>query len=98
MTRIDIYRQMTGQYVPIVNEYGDGKACDELYGQVTDARERICARTGLDFEDRDILEIIESMEKICEICSLKMYHYALLWGNIPEGEEQNISLVFHVKH
>lgn len=86
MTRRDIYREITGQYISVEDEFADGKPCSLLYENVTDARERLCKRTGIDFEDADVLEIISGMEKIAEICALKMYHYALLWGNIPEGK------------
>lgn len=86
MTRRDIYRNITGQLVPVEDEFADGKPCGLLYERVTDARERLCERTGIDFEDADILAIISGMEEIAEICALKMYHYALQWGNIPEGE------------
>lgn len=86
MTRLDIYRHITGQLVQIENEFAEGKPCDLLYQKVTEARERLCKRTGIDFEDADILEIISGMEKISEICALKMYQYALLWGDIPDGE------------
>lgn len=88
MTRQDIYRRITGQYVTIENEFAEGKPCDTLYERVSSARERLCDRLGIDFEDADVLEIITCMEKIAEICGMKMYHYALLWGNIPEEEEQ----------
>lgn len=86
MTKRDIYRTITGQLVQIEDEFAEEKPCDLLYHKVTEARERLCKRTGINFEDADILEIISSMEKIAEICALKMYHYALLWGDIPDGE------------
>ena len=85
MTRRDIYREITGQLIPIEDEFADGKSCSLLYEKVTDARERLCKRTGIDFEDADLLEMISGMEKIAEICALRMYHYALQWGDIPEG-------------
>ena len=57
MTKEEIYDYMTvGFVVPgavIPYEFEDGKPCMELYGRVCDARERICERTGIDFEDRD---------------------------------------------
>lgn len=87
MTRQDIYQEIMGQYVPIENEFAEGKPCDILYERVTAARERLCERVGIDFEDADVLEIITCLEEIAEICAMKMYHYALLWGNVPEKEE-----------
>lgn len=53
----------------------------ELYGRTCDARMRIAARTGLDFEDRDLLEIVECMEEIAKICGLKMYEYGVKYGH-----------------
>lgn len=86
MTKMDIYRQMTGQYVPIKNEFADGTPCDRLFEQATLARERICRRAGFELDDPDIMELIESLEKIREIFALKMYSYALVWGDLPEEE------------
>lgn len=86
MTKRDIYYQITGQFIPVEDEFADGKPCSLLYEKVTNARERLCKRTGIDFDDDDLLEMISGMEKIAEICALKMYHYALLWGDIPEGK------------
>lgn len=79
MTKEQIYERMTVQLVrpdpEIPCEFDEGKPCDRLYGQVTDARLRLCKRTGLDFEDRDLLDIIEGLEEIGKLCALKMYDY-----------------------
>ena len=84
MTKEEIYDYMTvGFVVPgavIPYEFEDGKPCMELYGRVCDARERICERTGIDFEDRDLLEMVECMEEIAKICALKMYDYGVKFG------------------
>lgn len=87
MTRQDIYLGLTGQLVPIENEFAQGQPCDVLYARVASARERLCTRTGIDFHDADMEEIITCMEKIAEVCAMKMYGYALLWGDIPESNE-----------
>lgn len=79
MTKEQIYERMT---IPMTTpdpeiecEFEDGKPCFELYGKVCDARLRIAERTGLDFEDADLLQMVEGMEEIAKICALKMYEY-----------------------
>lgn len=85
MTKEGIYERMTIHFVhpdpEIPYEFDEGKPCEELYGKVCDARLRLAERTGIDFEDRDVLEIVECMEKIAEICALKMYDYGVQYGN-----------------
>lgn len=84
MTKEEIYERMTVHFIvpdPVIPcEFDDGKPCSELYGRVCDARLRIAERTGIDFEDRDLLEIVECMEKIAEICALKMFDYGARFG------------------
>lgn len=83
MTKEQIYEYMTIQFkfpVPIEYEFDDGKPCEVLYGKVCDARLRIAERTGISFEDSDVLEIIECMEEIAKICALKMYDYGAEFG------------------
>lgn len=84
MTKEEIYERMTIQFThpdPVIPcEFDDGKPCAELYSKVCDARLRLAERTGIDFEDRDVLTIIEGLEKIAEICALKMYDYAVKYG------------------
>ena len=79
MTKEQIYERMTVQLVhpdpEIPYEFDEGKPCDKLYEKVTAARLRLCARTGLDFEDRDLLDIIEGLEEIGKLCALKMFDY-----------------------
>lgn len=67
MTKEEIYARTVDR------EFEDGKPCAELYGKVYDARLRLAERTGVGFEDRDLLEIIESLEKIAKLCALAMY-------------------------
>ncbi len=84
MTKEEIYEHMTMHFIypdpEIPCEFDEGKPCEELYGRVCDARLRLAERTGIDFEDRDVLEIVECMEKISEICALKMYDYGVQYG------------------
>lgn len=67
MTKEEIYARMADR------EFEDGKPCAELYDRVYHARRRLAERTAIDFEDGDLLEIIESMEKIAKLCGLAMY-------------------------
>lgn len=84
MTKEEIYECMTVQFIdpdPVIPcEFDEDKPCDELYGRVCDARLRLSERTGIGFEDRDVLEIIESLEEIGKICALKMYDYGARYG------------------
>ena len=79
MTKEKIYEHMTGQHIhphpEIECEFDEGKPCSKLYGNVYAARLRLAERTGIGFEDRDLLEIIEGLEEIGELCALKMYDY-----------------------
>lgn len=82
MTREEIYAQITGSGESYVeNEFEPGGACMEAYGEVYKARERLAERTGIDFEDEDVMTIIRNMEEIARICSYKMYDYALMNAN-----------------
>lgn len=84
MTKEQIYERMTVQFISpdpkIPCEFDDGKPCDLLYEKVCNARERIAERTGLDFEDRDLLEMVEGMEEIGKVLALKMYEYGAAYG------------------
>ena len=79
MTKEQIYERMTIQLVrpdpEIPCEFDEGKPCEELYGRVCDARLRLSERTGIGFEDRDLLDIIEGLEEIGKLCALKMFDY-----------------------
>ena len=84
MTKEQIYERMTVQFIDpdpeIPCEFDEGRPCDELYGRVCDARLRLAERTGIGFEDRDVLEIVENLEEIGKICALKMYDYGARYG------------------
>lgn len=67
MTKEEIYARTVDR------EFEDGKPCAALYGRVYDARLRLAERTGIGFEDPNVLEIIESMEKIAKLYALAMY-------------------------
>ena len=84
MTKEQIYERMTVRLVrsdpDIPCEFDEGKPCEALYGRVCDARLRLAERTGIGFEDRDLLEIIESLEEIGKLCALRMYDYGARYG------------------
>ncbi len=84
MTKEKIYEYMTGQHVhpdpEIECEFDEGKPCSKLYGSVYAARLRLAARTGISFEDRDLVDIIEGLEEIGERCALKMFDYGVQYA------------------
>ena len=84
MTKEQIYERMTVQLVTpdpdIPCEFDDGKPCALLYEKVSEARERIAARTGLDFEDADLLAMVEGMEEIAKALAMKMFGYGVKLG------------------
>lgn len=88
MTKEQIYECMTVQLVTpdpeVPCEFDEGKPCVLLYEKVCMARERIAQRAGLDFEDRDLLAMVEGMEEIGKHCGLKMFDYGTRFGNRKE--------------
>lgn len=94
MTKEEIYERMTVQFITpdpdIPCEFDDGMPCASLYEEVCAARERISERTGLDFEDADLLAMVEGMEKIGKICGLKMYEYGIKFGHPGRGSSNQI--------
>lgn len=90
MTKEEIYERMTVQFVipdPVIPcEFDDGRPCAELYEKACAARERVAERTGLDFEDADLLAIVENTEEIGKVLALKMYGYgARFSANADQG-------------
>jgi len=78
MNAEELYNQVAGiTYAQpgIQDEFEEGRPCWELYSRVSDARLRLAERTGIDFEDRDLLEIIEGLEEIGKLLALRMYQY-----------------------
>lgn len=84
MTKEEIYECMTVQLVhpnpEIPCEFDESKPCAELYGKVCEARLRLSERTGLDYEDYDLEEIVRALEKIAKLCSLKMFDYGMRYA------------------
>lgn len=90
MTKEDVYEHMAMQFITpdptIPCEFDDGRPCAELYEQASATRERIAVRTGLDFEDTDLLALIEKMEELGKVLALKMFDYGARFGG-----DQNVN-------
>lgn len=92
MTKEEIYGQMTGcgEYY-IRDEFESGGICEKLYGEVYNARERLAERTGIDFEDADVMSIVTNLEEIAKVCSYKMYDYGVM--NADKIWEERLGLI-----
>lgn len=69
-----LWLQLNGQLTDqggVPDLFADGSACDRLYAQVTAARERLAQRTGISFEDHDLLDIISGLEEIGRRCAFQ---------------------------
>ena len=60
------------------NLFEPGKACDLYYRDVMAAYERICQRLCAPAEDRDLEQILHSMNAICRLVSFEMYRLGKL--------------------
>ena len=58
----------------IEDEFAEGKECCLLYEGVYQAGQNLCERLGED-EDEDVETILNGMERITRLVSLKMYEY-----------------------
>ncbi len=58
----------------IEDEFAEGKECCLLYEGVYKAGRNLCERLGED-EDSDVEAILNGMEKIARLLSMKMYEY-----------------------
>ena len=58
----------------VEDEFAEGKECCLLYEGVYQAGRNLCERLGED-EDSDVETILNGMEKITRLVSLKMYEY-----------------------
>lgn len=58
----------------IEDEFAEGKECCLLYESVYQAGQNLCERLGED-EDSDVETILNGMERITRLVSLKMYEY-----------------------
>lgn len=62
----------------IPSEFEEGSPCMKLYDRIDDARVRLCERFGIDFEDPDMLEILNCEDEICKLVGCRMYRYGEL--------------------
>ena len=58
----------------IEDEFAEGKECCLLYEGVYKAERNLCERLGED-EDSDVETILNGMERITRLVSMKMYEY-----------------------
>lgn len=58
----------------VEDEFAEGKECGILYEGVYQAKQNLCSRLGEE-ENRDIETILDGMEKIARLVSMKMYEY-----------------------
>ena len=58
----------------VEDEFAEGKECCLLYEGVYQAGRNLCERLGED-EDSDVETILNGMERITRLVSLKMYEY-----------------------
>lgn len=75
-----LWMRLNGQHVDqgdVPNLFADGSPCDRLYDCATRARLRLAQRTGIDFEDHDLLDLISSLEEIGHQCAFQAAIYLL---------------------
>lgn len=79
-----IYNMMNGFYdcdaicmpknLVVVDEFSEGKECNRLLDKVYHARLHLSEKLGND-EDEDVETIINSLNQITKLLSMKMYDY-----------------------
>lgn len=84
MQKEQIFEKMNGflaegshslpEQADIEDEFAEGKECCLLYEGVYQAGRNLCERLGED-EDSDVETILNGMERITRLVSLKMYEY-----------------------
>ena len=62
------------QGAEVEDEFAEGKECGLLYEGVYQAGQNLCERLGED-EDSDVEAILNGMERISRLLSMKMYEY-----------------------
>lgn len=55
------------------NLFEPGKPCDTHYREAMAAYERICQRLSIPSEDRDLEQILHSMNAICRLVAFEMF-------------------------
>lgn len=76
--------ELRGEYVipGVENAFADGFRCEELYRQIYEANQRLCARLGKIDEDADVERIISNFLEMNRILCLEMYRYGQIHGKI----------------
>ena len=84
MLKEQIYDKMNGfiaegtlsvpEGIVIEDKFAEGKECCLLYEGVYQAGRNLCVRLGED-EDSDVETILNGMERIARLLSMKMYEY-----------------------
>ena len=77
-TQEELWRKLMGLHADpqgVPSEFEEGKECALLYDRIDAARHRLCQRLGMEFEDGDLVEILNCEEAICKQVACKMYEY-----------------------
>ncbi len=86
----DVYNTLHGVMVKgyevpgVESIFEAGMLCDQLYGNMLDAYERLCDRLGVMDEDEDVEVIINSLMQISREVGNKMYRYGAAFGKTSE--------------
>lgn len=65
--------------IEVVDEFGEGRECAQLYDRIYKAKLRLGKRLGTD-EDSDVEEIIGCMDQITRILAMKMFECGAKMG------------------
>jgi len=82
----NVYDTLNGETEPafqvpgVVNAFAEGSECELLYGKVYDAQRRLEVRLGVEPYDRDVEEIISSLQAIQRELCFQMYYYGAKFG------------------
>lgn len=80
----DIYDSLCGLLVTpvtgVADAFEEGSICAEKYEQILAAYERLRQRLGVQAEDSDVEEIIDSFLHIQKVLCLKMLEYGALYA------------------
>lgn len=64
----------------VENLFAEGKKCDVLYSEMSDAYERVRDRLGVIDEDEDVEIVISSLMDICKEVGMHMYRYGAIFN------------------
>lgn len=73
-----LWQRLNGQLADqgdVPNLFTDGSPCDQFTGCVNRARMRLSQRTGISFEDHDLVEIVRGMQEISHHCAFQAANY-----------------------